>query len=127
MRCRIAIVDDSRTLRARLLALLDELRDVEVVGTATDAPGAIALLSSAAPDVMIVDLHMPGGGMTVLEHARRAAHAPRMVVLTAYPTDQHRRRCLDLGADLFLDKTRDLDDLPERLRALAADQPRATA
>jgi DNA-binding NarL/FixJ family response regulator len=118
MRCRTLIIDDSRTMRLLLAELLGEIPDVEVVGMAEDAATGIAMIASVVPDVVLIDLHMPGGGTTVLEHAHRADRGPRTVVLTAFPTAQHRQRCLDLGADIFLDKTSDLDYLEDRLRPI---------
>ena len=112
------VIDDSEPMRSRLVTLLGEVDGVFIVGSAGDAPTAITLIEQLQPDVVVVDLHMPGGGTTVLLHAKRTVPPPFVVVVTAYGTEQHRRRCLALGADIFCDKSRDLHDLGERVLAL---------
>jgi DNA-binding NarL/FixJ family response regulator len=117
---RLLIVDDNEPFRSRLVELLTTITGVELVGTAGDAATAIDQIERERPDAIVLDMFMPGGGLSVLEHARRSAAPPCVAVLTASPTDQHRRRCLALGAELFLDKATDLDELTDWLRALAA-------
>jgi two-component system response regulator AlgR len=115
---RVLVVDDSEPMRTRLAAMLGEVDGLSVVGGAGDAAAAIRLLDELRPDVVVADLHMPGGGTTVLLHAKRMTPPPFVIVVTAHATAQHRRHCLALGADLFCDKGRELDRLGERLLAL---------
>ena len=76
------------------------------------AAGAMAAIGSHSYAVVISDIRMPGfSGLDVLKHLRTAdAHAP-VVLITAFPTDETRRRAQELGAVALLDKPFDLEDL----------------
>jgi DNA-binding NarL/FixJ family response regulator len=116
---RLLVVDNNAALRTRLVHLFGSVPGVEVVGTATDAVSTLAFIDREHPDVVTLDIYIPGNGVTVLEQLRGRATPPRVAVLTAFPTGQHRRRCLALGAELCLDKAADLDEVCEWLRDLA--------
>jgi len=64
------------------------------------------------PDVVILDIHMPGkNGMEVLKELKKFEPAPCAIMLTNYPYPQYRKKCADLGADYFLDKSADFEEL----------------
>ena len=103
---RILIVDDSPVVRERLTALLAELEGVEVVGQAQDVVGAVAAIRALRPDVVTLDIRMPGGnGIEALAEVKKVQPAPIVIMLTNYPYPQYRKKCLDAGADYFLDKS----------------------
>jgi DNA-binding NarL/FixJ family response regulator len=113
-RLRTYIVEDSPVIRENLIATLEELVPVEVVGTAEDEATAMAWLSAAGhdTDLLIIDIFLTGGsGLGVL----RAAHASQpkrpMVVLSNYATPDMRRKCLALGAARVFDKSTEIDAL----------------
>ena len=108
------IVEDSPVIRETLIATLEELGPVEVVGSAEDEAGAVRWL--AAPehtaDLVIVDIFLKSGsGLGVLRSANRAGRARNFVVLSNYATPDIRRKCLELGARRVFDKSIDIDEL----------------
>src|SRR5574340_1241058 len=92
---------------------------MELVGQASDVPGAGESIGRLKPEVLILDLHMPGGnGMEVLKDVKARFPAIKVIVLTNYPSPQHRKHCLELGADYFLDKSGEFGKLPEIFRLM---------
>ncbi len=113
---KVLLADDSPTVRARLAAMLREVPDVEV-REAGSAAAALHLVLGEAPDVVVLDVHMPGGsGIDVIAPIKAAVPPPVVVVLTGHPTDQIRRASLARGADLFLDKATDFAVVVELVR-----------
>ncbi len=108
----IYIVDDSKALRERLVSMLSEIDGIEVVGQARNAGEAIDGIRHLKPRVVILDIQMPGGnGIEVLRAIKQDLLPPVVLMLTNHPYAQYRDKCLELGADYFLDKTKDLENL----------------
>lgn len=108
------IVEDSPVIRENLIATLEELSPVQVVGTAADESTAVQWLarSGQGVDLVIVDLFLKGGsGLGVLRAAQTMSQRHLLVVLSNYVTPDMRRQCLALGADQVFDKSNDLDAL----------------
>jgi DNA-binding NarL/FixJ family response regulator len=119
---RVLIADDSTLFVERVTSLLAQMPGVEVVGQAGNAAEAACALRRLNPDVMILDIEMPGGsGIGVLEGIARDRLTTTVIVLTNHGTPQYRRRCLQSGAQFFLDKSADFDKLAEVLQTLARD------
>ncbi len=116
----VLIVDDSRLVRERLVELLADVTNVEIVGEAATAADGIAALTALHPDFVILDLKLPDGdGLAVLNAAKHLDHAPVVAMLTNYPLPQFRKRCFDAGADFFWDKSRDFRRIPAALERLS--------
>ncbi|HKX62841.1 MAG TPA: response regulator transcription factor [Verrucomicrobiae bacterium] len=127
---RVFIVDDSPVVRDRLIHLIDEVPQIEIVGQADIAFEAIQSIRRLRPWAVILDISMPGGsGMYVLETIRKERPRPTVIMLTNFTTDQYRRKCLQLGADFFFDKSCEFEKVTEVLRQLpgseSMEQPRA--
>ena len=108
------LVEDSPVIRENLIATLEELAPVQVVGTAADQSTAVQWLErpGQAVDLVIVDLFLKGGsGLGVLRAAQSMLNHHAMVVLSNYVTPDMRRQCLALGAARVFDKSHDLDAL----------------
>ncbi len=109
------IVEDSPVILENLVATLEELAQVEVVGSVPDEAGAVRWMSrdpEASADLFIVDVFLRSGtGLGVLQAAQQLGVRARRVVLTNYATEEMRRRCASLGAERVFDKSRELDDL----------------
>jgi two-component system, OmpR family, response regulator len=108
------IVEDSPVIRENLIATLEELGPVRVVGTAEDEAGAVQWLARPGRyvDLVIVDLFLKSGsGLGVLRSAQAQPRPTMMVVLSNYVSPDLRRQCLALGADQVFDKSNDLDAL----------------
>jgi DNA-binding NarL/FixJ family response regulator len=110
---KVFIVDDSLVVRERLVTMLEELAEIEVVGQAENVASAISAIRTLKPDVVILDIIMPGGnGIEVLQNIKQAEAAPMVIILTNYPYPGYRQKYLQAGANFFLDKTTEFDQIP---------------
>ncbi|HEY4567981.1 MAG TPA: response regulator transcription factor, partial [Kribbella sp.] len=90
MTIRVLIVDDDPLLRAGLKLMLGGAEDIRVVGEAGDGSGVQSLIDRLAPDVILMDIRMPGiDGLTATEAVRRRPGAPEVVILTTFDADEH--------------------------------------
>lgn len=108
------LVEDSPLIRENLIATLQEMLDLEVVGQAEDEAGALRWLhDEAVPcDIVIIDIFLKRGtGLSLLPKARLLQPEAKLVVLSNYATADMRRRCAELGADRVFDKSSELDEL----------------
>jgi DNA-binding NarL/FixJ family response regulator len=108
------IVEDSPVIRESLIATLEELAPVKVVGTAEDEASATLWLSQQANhfDLVIIDIFLKSGsGLGVLRAASVLAQHHHLVVLSNYATSDMRRKCMELGADRVFDKSTEIDAL----------------
>lgn len=108
------IVEDSPMLLEKLVATLEELTPVTVVGTAADERDAVAWLGRPDhnADLLITDIFLKSGsGLGVLRSARDLALPGKRVVLTNYATAEMREACRRLGADRIFDKSSELEEL----------------
>jgi DNA-binding NarL/FixJ family response regulator len=120
------IVEDSPVIRDNLIATLEELVPVRVVGSAEDEAGALAWLAGPETpeskiDLVIVDIFLKSGsGLGVLRKAVTLPRTAKLVVLSNYATPDMRQRCLELGADRVFDKSDEIDALIQYCARLAA-------
>jgi len=108
------IVEDSAVIRENLIAALEELAPIQVIGTAADEPAAVSWLSHADQecDLVIIDIFLKAGsGLGVLRAASTMARPLNLVVLSNYATPDMRRKCLELGASRVFDKSNEIDSL----------------
>ena len=120
---RIFLVEDSAVLRERLAESLGSLSGVQIVGTSDTEESAVNALRNLQCDVVVLDLQLKqGNGFNVLKairHSESVEHKKVVVVLTNYAFSLYRHRCLQAGADFFLDKAREYERLPQVLEAMA--------
>lgn len=115
---KLLLIEDDVSMQAALQRALSR-RGMEVFGC-TDGRKALDQWSAAQPDVVVLDLSLPGlDGLQVLEQARRQGLTTPVLILTARGTVGDRIMGLNLGADDYLPKPFDLDELEARLRALS--------
>ena len=106
------IVEDSPVIRENLVAALEEMAPIEVVGTAEDEVSAVRWLGENTCDLAVVDIFLKSGsGLGVLKAAADLARSAKLVVLSNYATPDMRRKCLELGADRVFDKSNEIDAL----------------
>src|SRR5258708_27647321 len=104
---KLLVVEDSAAVRARLVAMVGEVRELDAVDEARDAAGALEIMLRKAPDVVLLDIHLPGaGGMVLLPLLKALPSPPVVVVLTDDAGDHLRRYCFARGADFFFDKAK---------------------
>ena len=118
---RLFIADDSDILRSRLIALLQEIDGVQVVGQANGGEAAIQNIENLRPDVVIMDIRMPDrDGISVLEIIRsKFGDRPKVIIFTNHPYLQYQKRCMDIGADFFFYKALEFDKLIKLVQDLA--------
>jgi len=116
----ILIVDDHAVVRQGLRAFLEAQPDFNVVGEAESGAQAVALAGELVPDVVLMDLLMPGmDGVEATRQLRRVSPRTQVVVLTSYHEDEHIFPALRAGAISYLLKSVKMDELAEALRRAA--------
>jgi DNA-binding NarL/FixJ family response regulator len=120
MKIRVAVADDHPVVREGLLAMLDTEGDFVVAGEAGTGPEALALIASADPDVLLLDLELPGvDGVGVLRRLQSDGARTRVIVFTVFDTDERIIAALEAGAAGYLLKGTPREELFEAIRAVA--------
>ncbi len=121
---RILIVDDHPLLRAGLRALIDAEPDMTVVAEAGDGIEAQRLFVSFLPDIVLMDLRLPGiGGVEAILAIRKDFPAARIIVITTYDTDEDVHRALQSGAQSYLLKDMPKEQIFSVIRSVHAGEP----
>lgn len=118
---RVIIADDHHVVRAGIRELLADEPDLVVVGEARDGAAAVALALAQRPDVVVMDINMPGlSGVEATRQIRAAAPEIRVLVLTAYQDDPYVYGLLEAGASSYLLKTAEDREIVRAVRSTAA-------
>lgn len=113
----VFIVDDSNALREQLAKMISEIKGVKISGQAQNVAQAIEGIRNLKPRLVILDIQIPGGsGIDVLRTIKQDGYPIVVLMLTNHPHPQYRKKCMELGADYFLDKSRDIDKVRQILR-----------
>ena len=111
---KVLLIDDTVMILQRLQFLLAEVKQVSRTESVTSAEEALILLDGYQPDVMVLDINMPG--MSGIEMLRKLSVRnmikPVVIMLTNHAFASYRDECMRLGADYFLDKSRDFLMIP---------------
>ena len=119
MKSRILIAEDHNLLRQGLRSLVGALPDFEVIGECRDGKEAVRLALAMTPDVILMDLSMPGmNGIEATSQIKRRVPNIRVVALTSYKTDEYVREALRAGADGYILKDASYDELVMALRSV---------
>lgn len=121
MTVRILLADDQPLVRSGLRVIMADHPDLEVVGEAATGSEAVRLVGELDPDVVVMDIRMPG--MDGIEATRLITAGPtaaRVLVLTTFDEDDHVRGALRAGASGFVVKDMALDDILAAIRVVAA-------
>jgi DNA-binding NarL/FixJ family response regulator len=122
-RIRVVIVDDHPMMRDGLRALIASLTDVEIVGEAADGDSARRETQLARPDVVVMDLHMPGtNGVDATRAILRSVPTTRVLVLTMFEDDDSVFAAMRAGASGYLIKGAQQDEIIRAIRSVAAGQ-----
>jgi DNA-binding NarL/FixJ family response regulator len=123
-RVRVLVIDDSAIVRARLVSMIREVHGVVAVDEARDPREALDRAQASLPNIVVLDIHMPGGsGMAILPRLKALASTPIVAVLTNDSDDAHRRECLLIGADFFFDKATEFERVLEIIAEPASVRP----
>jgi two-component system response regulator NreC len=118
---RVVIVDDHALIRRSLRAVLQIDPGIAVVGEADDQHAAIEAVQRERPDVLVLDLHMPGGSsLETIRRVREIAPACKIIVLTMEASSAFACGALDAGASAYLLKERAGYELPSAVQMVAA-------
>jgi len=118
---RVLIADDQALVRAGFRMIIDAEADIEVVGEADDGLTALELASQLEPDVVLMDVRMPGlGGIDATSRLLQRGSRAHVLVLTTFDRDEYVFEALRAGASGFLLKTAPPDRLVEAIRLVAA-------
>ena len=100
---RIAVADDHPVVREGLVAMLETQADFAIVGTAATGPDAVSIVHATEPDVLLLDLEMPGlDGVAVLHQLRAVGASVRVIVFTVFDTDDRIIAAVEAGASGYL-------------------------
>jgi DNA-binding NarL/FixJ family response regulator len=118
---RVLVADDQHVVRSGLRMILEAQDDIEVVGEASDGEEALGLVDELDPDVVLMDIRMPGvDGIDATGRITSNRERPAILVLTTYGLDENVYAALKAGAAGFLVKTDSPDRLVEAVRVVAA-------
>ncbi len=124
---RILIADDHAVVRRGLAALIEDWKDMRLVGEASNGKEAVEHYRCLRPDVTLLDLRMPElDGVSVITAVRKQFPAARIIVLTIYDDDEDIYRALQAGAAAYILKDALPEELAETIRAVHAGQTRAS-
>ena len=119
---RVVVVDDGPSFRKAATAFLATQPHVDVVGAFESGLEAIEAAALLSPDLILMDLHMPGmTGLNATRAIKRFNATVKVVAVTLYDRDWHRSAALDAGADGFISKASFTEACPPILAALAAE------
>jgi DNA-binding NarL/FixJ family response regulator len=108
---RIFIVEDSPIIRGRIIAMLSPLK-MEIIGTSDEFNDALASIRETQPDTVILDIRIKNGsGIDLLKIIKEEHPETRVIMLTNFPYPAYMKKCMDLGADYFFDKSNDFEKI----------------
>jgi two-component system response regulator NreC len=120
---KVLLADDHAVLRAGLRALLDAEPDIDVIGEAATGEEAIEQAAKLKPDVVVMDLSMPGaGGLEATRQIAGRPGSPKVVVLTMHPEEDYLMPVLEAGGSGYVRKTSADEDLTRAIRTVAKDE-----
>jgi DNA-binding NarL/FixJ family response regulator len=99
---RLAVVDDHPMFREGVASILATEPDIEIVALGSDAASAIQIARTLVPDIMLIDIHMPGGGVHATQAIKEAAPSVKLVILTGSEDDDDVLETLKAGAHAYL-------------------------
>ena len=118
---KVFVVEDSAAVRERLIEMIREIDDIEVVGEADTFDKAVNGIMNTRPDVAVLDIKLAddgGSGIDVLNQVRKGLPEMKAIMLSNYVTPQHIKASADAGAEYFLDKSADFERITEILEQM---------
>ncbi len=120
---KLVVVDDHDLVRTGILRLLDDAEGIKVIGDARNGEDAIRLCRQANPDVVLMDIRMPGiGGLEATRKIRHFCPDTRVIALTVCVEDPFPSKLLEAGASGFLTKDANVDEMVQAIRVVASGQ-----
>jgi DNA-binding NarL/FixJ family response regulator len=121
MKIKLLMIEDSPFLRKRLVTMLSEIEEVEIVGQAESGEEGLELLERFEPKIVLLDLLMPGrNGLETLIEIRKRNLWCVVIVLSNYNSREIREACLRAGANFFFNKSREFEQAAEIVKSIAS-------
>ncbi len=119
---KVFIADDSDHIRSSIKGLLNDISGVEVIGEASETKNLDEIIIGLKPNAVILDIKMPGGGgIGVLKKIKEKDPSVFVIMFTNYGHDIYRKKCMELGADFFFEKSVEFEKIETVLNKLAHD------
>jgi DNA-binding NarL/FixJ family response regulator len=117
---KVIIVDDSPLIATRLRQQISAYPLIEIVDVATNIPAALQLIEKHKPEVVILDIYLKedaplSSGITLLDTLRKSYPQLQIIMLTNLSGEAYQHKCMELGANFFLDKSSEFEKIPELL------------
>ncbi len=123
-RTKLLLIDDSELIGKRINTILSELSFIEVLGQATGGKQAFEMILELLPDVILLDINIPGSsGFDILTWLSNNNSKAKVVMLSNHSTEHYRNMAHSLGAGHFLDKATEFEKLPQLLFDITEQQP----
>ncbi len=120
MHVKVVLVDDHAIIRDGIQMIISSLRDIEVVGTAADGEGAVATAERLRPDVVVMDIAMPGmNGIEAARIIRERLPSVRVIILSMHSSAEYVQNALHAGVQGYLLKHSDAIEIVKAIRAVA--------
>ena len=116
------MVDDNMLFIERMVTMLDEIARPNDITIASDYNEAVRFIKEEIPDVVLLDINLPGkSGIEILKLIRSTGNECKVIMLTNHADDYYREQCREYGADFFLDKSNDFAKVPDIIIKLRND------
>ena len=116
---RVLIADDSIPVRERLVGIISEVEDVNIVGQAENTIETMLLTKELNPDLILLDIRMPGGtGMDIIDKIKKFNPKIIIIILTNYHYPEYKQKCIKKGADYFFSKSDEFEKITEVIEEL---------
>ncbi|MGA3245135.1 MAG: response regulator transcription factor [Bacteroidota bacterium] len=124
---RLVIADDNVPFRTRLSSILSGIKGIEIVGVAGDVPETLDTIGRTKPDLVILDIQMPGGnGFDVLSVIKSSKASPTVIMLSVGPRSAYETMSFLMGADYFFEKSSDLMRMARLLKSFTRERKAAS-
>lgn len=118
---KLLLVEDSSVLAERLAEVVHGIPEIDLIAVVDSESAALSEIKKRRVHIVVLDLHLKQGtGFGILRAISNIQNKPRILVLTNHDSAEYENNAISLGADVFLDKARDFDRLPEILKRLVA-------
>jgi DNA-binding NarL/FixJ family response regulator len=116
---KVLIADDSPLIRMNLRKLLSSVKTISTILVSQDVPSTIEQVTGAQPDIIILDIQMPGGtGFDVLQFIRERNLSITTIVLTNFASENNKKKSTELGAQYFFDKSNEYERILDVLNTV---------
>jgi two-component system OmpR family response regulator len=119
----VLVVDDSAIIRKQVVEMLREDSEIEVIGECADIAEALLCVIRTPPDVIVLDISMPGGsGFGLLEYVKYHRLGIRVIMLSNYAESSYRAQAQIYGADYFFDKSNEFEKVIDAIRSIGCER-----